>query len=74
MPSSWDYYRPTFWDLAALAGSFGLFLTLFCVFVRFLPMVAIAEVKSVLPRADPHYGEPARVVEHGGKPAGGGVR
>jgi hypothetical protein len=38
-----------------LIGSFGLFFTLFCIFVRFLPTIAIAEVKSVMPQADPHY-------------------
>ena len=28
---------------------------MFCLFVRFLPMVATAEVKTVLPQADPHW-------------------
>ena len=55
LPSSWDYYTPSFWDAAALIGSFGLFFTMFCLFVRFLPMVATAEVKGVLPQADPHH-------------------
>ena len=61
LPASWDYYTPTFWDIATFVGSFGLFFTMFCLFVRFLPMVATAEVKTVLPEADPHHGE-ARVV------------
>ena len=61
LPASWDYYTPTFWDVATFAGSFGLFFTMFCLFVRFLPMVATAEVKTVLPEANPHHGE-ARVV------------
>ncbi|HZA35225.1 MAG TPA: hypothetical protein VE505_09875, partial [Vicinamibacterales bacterium] len=52
---SWDYFSPTFWDVACLLGSFGLFFTMFCLFVRFLPMVATAEVKTVLPQADPHW-------------------
>ena len=55
LPSSWDYYSPTFWDLACFLGSFGLFFTLMCLFVRFLPMVALSEVKAVLPQANPHY-------------------
>jgi len=59
LPSSWDYFRPTIWDVACLVGSFGLFLTLFCLFVRFVPMVATAEVKTVLPQADPHHGSAA---------------
>jgi molybdopterin-containing oxidoreductase family membrane subunit len=49
--------------VACLIGSFGLFFTLFCLFVRFLPMVATAEVKTVLPQADPHlHPGPAREV------------
>ncbi|MCA2959108.1 MAG: polysulfide reductase NrfD [Silvanigrellales bacterium] len=56
LPSSWAYFRPTFWDVATFVGSWGLFFTMFCLFVRFLPMVAISEVKSVMPEADPHYG------------------
>lgn len=53
LPSSWDYFRPTWVDLLTLAGSFGLFFTLFLLFCRYLPMVAIAEVKTVLPLTDP---------------------
>jgi molybdopterin-containing oxidoreductase family membrane subunit len=56
LPSSWAYFRPTFWDIATFIGSWGLFFTMFCLFVRFLPMVAISEVKSVMPEADPHHG------------------
>ena len=55
MPSSWDYYSPTFWDVSTFVGSFGLFFTLFLLFIRFLPAIAIAEVKTVMPQADPHY-------------------
>jgi len=61
LPSSWGYYSPTFWDLATFLGSFGLFFTMFSLFVRYVPMVAMAEVKTVLPQADPHgHGEPAQ--------------
>jgi molybdopterin-containing oxidoreductase family membrane subunit len=56
LPSAWDMYTPTIWEVMALVGSFGLFFTLFCLFVRFLPIVATAEVKTVLPQADPHHG------------------
>ena len=57
LPSSWDYFSPTIWDLASFVGSFGLFFTMFALFVRYLPMVAMAEVKTVLPEADPHHGQ-----------------
>jgi molybdopterin-containing oxidoreductase family membrane subunit len=55
LPSSWDYFTPTWFDLLFLVGSFGLFFTLFLLFIRFLPAIAMAEVKSVMPQADPHY-------------------
>jgi molybdopterin-containing oxidoreductase family membrane subunit len=49
LPSSWGMFRPTVVDIMTLVGSFGLFFTLFLLFCRFLPMVAMAEVKGVLP-------------------------
>ncbi len=55
LPSSWDYFSPTIWDVALLVGSFGLFFTLFLLFIRHLPMVAMAEIKGVLPQANPHH-------------------
>jgi molybdopterin-containing oxidoreductase family membrane subunit len=55
LPSSWDYYTPTLWDFGCLVGSFGLFFTLFLLFLKFLPSIAMAEVKGVLPQADPHW-------------------
>lgn len=55
LPSSWGYYSPTWVDILTYVGTFGLFFTCFLLFLRFLPMIAIAEVKMVLPQADPHY-------------------
>lgn len=55
LPSSWDYYSPTWVDVCTFIGSFGLFFTLFLLFLKFFPMIAIAEVKMVMPEADPHY-------------------
>lgn len=57
LPSSWGYYSPTIVDVLTFVGTFGLFFTLFLLFLRFLPMVAIAEVKGVMPEADPHFYE-----------------
>jgi molybdopterin-containing oxidoreductase family membrane subunit len=48
LPSSWGYFRPTMVDICTFIGTFGLFLTLFLFFVRFLPMVAMAEVKGMM--------------------------
>lgn len=51
LPSSWGHYTPTLAEILTLAGSFGLFFTLFLLFCRYLPMVALAEVKAVMPQA-----------------------
>ena len=48
LPASWGYFTPTWVDLGMLVGSFGLFFTLFSLFCRYLPIVAIAEVKGVM--------------------------
>jgi molybdopterin-containing oxidoreductase family membrane subunit len=48
LPSSWGTWVPTMYDFGALFGSFGLFFTLFLVYIRLLPAISIAEVKPVL--------------------------
>ncbi|HVH40702.1 MAG TPA: NrfD/PsrC family molybdoenzyme membrane anchor subunit [Labilithrix sp.] len=55
LPSSWGYFRPTLVDIFTYAGTLGLFFTAFLLFIRWIPMIAIAEVKGVLPEADPHH-------------------
>jgi len=54
LPSSWGYFMPTWVDILMLIGSFGLFLMLFLLFCRYLPIIAIAEVKAIMPQANPH--------------------
>jgi molybdopterin-containing oxidoreductase family membrane subunit len=56
LPSSWGYFRPTIIDVGTFTGTIGVFFTLFLLFMRWLPMVAIAEVKGTMPEADPHFG------------------
>ena len=51
LPSSWQQFVPTWVDFAMLIGSFGLFFTFFLLFLRFLPIVAMAEVKGVMPES-----------------------
>ncbi len=48
MPSYWGYFFPTLWDWAALAGTIGLFLTVFFLFLRFAPIVSLAEVREII--------------------------
>ena len=48
LPSSFGLYAPTFWDWSLFAGTVGLFGCGFLLFVRFLPVVSIAEVRELL--------------------------
>jgi molybdopterin-containing oxidoreductase family membrane subunit len=48
LPSSWADYMPTWVDVLTLAGSVGLFLTLFLLFCRYLPVVAVSEMRTVV--------------------------
>jgi molybdopterin-containing oxidoreductase family membrane subunit len=54
LPSSWSYYRPTFFDVSTFLGSFGLFFTLFLLFIRFGPVLNMFEIKGIMPKANPH--------------------
>jgi len=48
IPSYWGVFFPTVWDWAALAGTIGLFLTVFFLFLRFAPIVSMAEVREIV--------------------------
>jgi molybdopterin-containing oxidoreductase family membrane subunit len=50
LPSSFGYYRASFWDWSTYIGMLGLFLTPFLLFVRFIPSISIFEDKEVLAR------------------------
>jgi Ni/Fe-hydrogenase subunit HybB-like protein len=51
LPSSWGTYRATKWDYMTFIGTLGLFTTLFLLFVRFLPMIPMNEIRMILPQA-----------------------
>jgi Ni/Fe-hydrogenase subunit HybB-like protein len=51
MPSAWGHYSPTVWDWATFIGTLGLFFSLLFLFVRFLPMISIFEMRTLLPEA-----------------------
>lgn len=51
LPSSWGMYQPTFWDWATYLGTIGLFVALLFLFLRFLPMISIFEMRTILPAA-----------------------
>jgi molybdopterin-containing oxidoreductase family membrane subunit len=49
LPSSWGIFRPTIWDYLTYLGSIGLFLALFLLFIRLMPMISISEMRTLLP-------------------------
>ncbi len=49
LPSSWGLFRPTVWDYLTFLGTIGMFLSLFLLFIRLLPMISIAEMRALLP-------------------------
>ncbi len=51
LPSSWGLFHATRWDWATYAGTIGLFIFLFFLFIRLLPMISIFEVRTLLPAA-----------------------
>ncbi len=54
LPSSWAMYSPTIWDWSMFIGTLGFFLCLFFLFIRFLPIISIFEVRTLLPQANVH--------------------
>lgn len=65
IPSSWSYYIPTWVEVGIFIGTLGLFFTLYLIFARVAPVVAIAEVKAILKTAGDQYTGPnAKHHEH----------
>ncbi|MGZ3687111.1 MAG: NrfD/PsrC family molybdoenzyme membrane anchor subunit [Bdellovibrionota bacterium] len=56
LPSSWKYYTPTWTDWGITLGSFGWFFIWFLLFCRLLPVIAMAEVKAVIPHKEAAHG------------------
>ena len=63
LPSSWNMYHGTVWDYATFFGTIGLFATLLFLFIRFLPVISIAEMRELVheTRARVGDGRPAAV-------------
>jgi molybdopterin-containing oxidoreductase family membrane subunit len=58
LPSSWGVYEGTVWDWCTYFGTLGLFGTLFFLFIRYLPMISITEMRGLLPGT--HHREEGR--------------
>jgi Ni/Fe-hydrogenase subunit HybB-like protein len=55
LPSSWSLYSPSWVEIGIYIGTFGLFFTCYLIFVRVAPVVAVAEIKSILKSAGDQY-------------------
>jgi molybdopterin-containing oxidoreductase family membrane subunit len=55
VPSSWLIYHPTFVDIGIFIGTNGIFFTLFLLFSRTFPVIAMAELKSILKSSGAQY-------------------
>lgn len=60
LPANWGMFNFTFYDIGVIVGSFGMFFTLFLLYLRVFPAISIAEVKPVLyvgkDKGDKHHG------------------
>ena len=65
LPSSWSYYSPTWVEIGIFIGTLGLFFTLYLIFTRVAPVVAVAEIKSILKSAGDQYTGVNAVHAHG---------
>ena len=63
LPSSWSYYSASWVEVGLFIGTLGLFSTFYLLFTRLAPVVAVAEVKSILKQAGDQYAG----AEHAGK-------
>jgi molybdopterin-containing oxidoreductase family membrane subunit len=55
LPANWGFYKQTWVDIGTYMGTLGAFFMMYLLFIRFLPMIPVAEVKSVLPEGNPHH-------------------
>lgn len=57
LPGEWHMFFPTWVDILTFVGSCGIFMTLFLLFLKFLPIFALSELKIVMPQShtDDHH-------------------
>jgi molybdopterin-containing oxidoreductase family membrane subunit len=57
VPSMWTYYAGTRWDWMTYIGTIGFFMFAMCLFVRWIPMISIFEVKQIVATGHEEHGE-----------------
>jgi Ni/Fe-hydrogenase subunit HybB-like protein len=55
LPSSWGMFYPTFWDWSTYIGTIGVFLFLLFLFIRFLPVISIFEMRELLHKSEEEH-------------------
>jgi molybdopterin-containing oxidoreductase family membrane subunit len=55
LPSTWNYYRPSFVDLGIFIGTIGMFFTFFLLFARVFPVIAQSELKTIMKISSEKY-------------------
>jgi molybdopterin-containing oxidoreductase family membrane subunit len=63
LPSSWSYFSPTWADMGFYVGTFGLFFTCYFLFSKYLPVIAIHEIKHVLKVSGESYKQNMKGIE-----------
>jgi Ni/Fe-hydrogenase subunit HybB-like protein len=66
LPSTWNMYHPTFIDIGIFTGTIGFFFTCFLLFSRFFPVIAQAELKTILKSSGESFKKEA--AEHAHEP------
>ena len=64
LPSSWSYYWPSWVEIGIFVGTVGLFFTLYLIFARVAPVVAVAEIKHILKTGGDQYVGPNAIHHH----------
>ena len=67
LPSSWSNYHGTVWDYATFYGSIGLFFSLLFLFIRFLPVISIAEMRELVHETQERTAHPAAEIGRDGR-------
>jgi len=55
LPSTWTQFSPTFVDIGVFIGTIGFFFVLFLLYARTFPVIAQAELKSILKSSGENY-------------------
>ena len=64
LPSTWNSYTPSFIDVGIFVGTIGMFFTLFLLYSRTFPVIAQAELKSILKASGQEHKDLAAKHEH----------